>query len=638
MKKILIGIITVLTAAACVFGAACGKNTSFTAPGFSDFGKVVSQNGFVTTTDNYVLFINGAADSSSDNSYGAPVKGSLMAIKTQDFVDGKYGEAKVIVPKLFAATDYTAGFAVSGEYVYYGTPSTDKNSSGEIASDEIAFMKSKIDGTEKPQKLFDYSALSVSYRIINTDNGIYIVYYDSDDTALKVYSEKTGATEVIAATDAKTNAETNGKYLSLDGYKFVENANAGDFAVIYTVTVYNEKYYEEKAEQDSYSRSTESYNYVYAYKAGDAKKDGDFAGTRVLDGEKNSLKYSLTLVKNGYAFYKETDLNSSETTKGVAVKDFADASKHEKIKNTTLVADTSLIINLEEVYALSGTGDEDSSSETSAQSVYKYTLIGNSVENDRKVILETEDLSSILFKNGDYLYFYNSSNNIIRIKLDDADANVERVSLGAANASWYKPAVITVSGKDYLAYSDATTEGSSYVYVADLSKTATAEDTDDDGENDLFYIDGVTLLGKMTAEDTANKVAAAVSEIGETLELSKKDDGTLYCEAYDAAQKVYDELDEESKTYVSDENLTTLENCKKAVELANKYNKLSSVADYDDMSDNEKTEFKSSFEQAQSARKALIAEAKDGSVFETVCGLIEEEYKYYYQEAAKKLS
>lgn len=630
MKKVIVSIATALLAVVCAFGAACGKNSSFTAPGFDDFGKVVSQNAFVSETENYVLFVNGAANSSADNSYGVPVKGSLMAIKKDDFKSGKFTEAKIVVPKLFAATDYTAGIYVSGDYVYYGTPSTDKNSSGEIANDEIVFMKSKIDGTEKPRKLFEYSALSVSYRIAGTGDGVVIVYYDTADTALKAYFESTGKTEVIAKTDAETNDGSNGEYLSLGEYKFVGTENSDDFAVIYTVTVYNEKYYEKKAETEGYSRATASYNYVYAYKAGAQKGENEtLLGKRVLDGKTDNVKYTLKLVKDGFAFYTETDVNSKETVKGVKITEIENAEKHEEIKNADLVADTTYIVSLEEAYALTKDSDEDTSS-----SVYKHTLTGSAIEEDEKVVLDTEGLSSILFKNGDFLYFYNSENNIVRIKLNDADANVERVSLGAANTSWYKPVVLTIDEKPYMLYSDATTIGSSYIYVADLSKTAAEEDTDDDGEKDLFYIDGVTLLGVMTAEDTANAVADAVGKIGSTLELTENDNGDLICEAYDDAKKVYDGLSEEAKKYVSDANVTTLNNCEKAISIANKYNKLSSVSKYDKMTDEEKTAFKTAFDAAKAERDLLIK----SEVYETVRDMLPEAYKYYYQEAAKKFA
>lgn len=625
MKKILLGLISALLVAVSVLAAACGSNGSFVAPGFNNFGEAKEQGGFVCRTDNYVLFINGSGSSSGDNAYGAPVKGSLMAIKNADFAAGKFSEAKIIVPKLFAASDYSSGLFVKGDYVYYGTPSTDKNSSGKVANDEIVFMKSKLDGTEKPQELFKYNALSVSYRIAGTADSVYIAYYDSADTALKVYSEKTGKTEVVAKTDAETN-DTVGEtqtYLSLGDYKFVDGENAGEAMLLYTVTVYDEKYYEDKAAKDGYSRSTANYNYAFAYKAGDVAETGvPFAGKKVLDGSEKNITYTLKLIKNGYVFYSQKDVASNEKTFGVTLGEVGDATKTAEIKNTDLVADTTYIVSLDEVYAI----DSD------AKTVYKTSLKTDGRAERETVVLKNESLSSILFKHGDNLYFYNSDNNIVRIKISDAEANVERVSLGATNSSWYKPQIITVEGKDYLLYCDATTIGSSYTYVADLAATVIAEDTDDDDKDDLFYLDGVKFMGVMTDEDSANVVADAVNDIDSTLEIEEKD-GKLVCEKYEKAQKVYDELSESVKKYVGESYVTKLENCKKAMELANKYNALNDYKNYDKMTDAEKAELKTAYEAAKSAQEEL----KEEGVYETVRDMIPTKYKYPFQEAKKKI-
>ena len=240
-----------------------------------------------------------------------------------------------------------------------------------------------------------------------------------------------------------------------------------------------------------------------------------------------------------------------------------------------------------------------------------------------------------MFKNGDSLYFYNSDNNIVRVKLSDAEANTERVSLGATNSSWYKPQVITVDNKDYLLYCDATTIGSSYTYVADLSAKVIAEDTDEDEKDDLFYLDNVKFMGQMTEEDSANVVADAVNAIDSTLDIEEKD-GKLVCEKYEKARKIYDELDESVKKFVGESYVTKLENCKKALELAEKYNSLSDHAKYDKMTDSEKANFKTAYETAKTARQTLID--KEGEeTFKVIRDMIPSKYKYFFQQAKKKI-
>lgn len=619
MKKFLVSILSALLVALCVVAAACGTNNNFTASGFKDFGAIKSQGGFVAQTENYVVFINGVASNSGDNSYGAPVKGSLMAIKNSDFAAGKFSEAKIVVPKLFAATDYSAGFFIQGDYVYYGTPSTDKDSSGNIATSEIEFMKAKLDGSAKPERLFKYSALSVSYRIVNNGDSIFVVYYDSVDSAIKEFSAASGTVKTIAKTDAKNNDKNEaGEYLSLGEYKFLKTKDASEYAVVYALTVYDQQYFEKEAEESGYSRSTAKYNYVYAYKAG-----GD--SVKILDGKEKSLTYAIKHVSEGFAFFTEKDINSKETVKGCAVKELASAEKYCEIKNSDLLADTSLIVALDEVYALDSEG----------KFVYTTSLLGNDRENRKTVILKNEALSSILLKHGNDLYFYNTENNIVRVEMENEEAKTVRVSLGSVNASWYKPQLITVDGKDYLAYCDTTTVGSSYVYAANLASKVVEEDTDDDGENDLFYLEAVEFCGKKTPADAANVVTDAVNKIPSKLTLVEKD-GALVSEEYENAQKIYDGLSEEVKKFVSESNVKTLSNCKKAIELAEKFNVLFKVRYYDKLSEDEKTELKAAYETAKAARQELID--KEGETnYKAIKAMISDNINSYFQDAKKKI-
>lgn len=627
MKKILICILSVIIATSCALFVACDNN-KFSAPGFTDFGSRQSWGGFVAQTENYVLFINGIGDSTADNSYGKPVKGSLMAIKKTDFANGDYDKAKIIVPKLFCSSDYTSGLYISNDgYVYYGTPSTDKNSSGNIANDELVFMKSKIDGTEKPTTLLKTSfALSTTYRIVGSGDTAYIVYYDSTDTALKVYTEKDGV-QVIAKTDSKTSIKSGDEYLSLNSYTFVEGDK--DIAVVYTATVYNEQYYEDKeSDTSSYSRSTASYNYFYTYSAGDSvATDSELGGKRLTINDKEKLyTYAITVINNGFVFYTETDVESNASNMFFNLATVSDGKVNAKEQaDSDLAADTTLIISENEVYAIDGDNHY----------VYKTSLANPDTGRiDREqVTMANEDLETLKLKNGDYLYFYNDDNNIVRVKMNDKDANVERVSLGEVSTEWYDPQIVTVGEKDYLLYLDTTKVGSSYVYAANLSSKVIEEDTDDDDEADLYYLESVNALAQKTDSDLANVVIDAVDNIPSTLDLDTDDNGLLYSEEYNKAQKAYDEST--VKDSIGSDYVTKLDNCKKAIELVNAYAKLSKIVEYNNMTDEEKAAIKSDYEKAKSIRQALIDESE--STYTTVRDLLPEQYKYYYQQAVKKI-
>ena len=109
MKKLFKLVVLALCCAAMFMAVGCG-GSEFKRTTLTDWGALKSDGGFVAETENYVYFINGQADYTADNSFGAPVKGSLMAIKKSDLTSGELGKVEIVVPKLFAATDYNADF------------------------------------------------------------------------------------------------------------------------------------------------------------------------------------------------------------------------------------------------------------------------------------------------------------------------------------------------------------------------------------------------------------------------------------------------------------------------------------------------------------------------------------------------
>ena len=161
--------------------------------------EVSSNGGFVVEKGDYVYFINGVENTTANNGYGAPVKGSLMRISKTDLADGKYDQAKIVVPSLFTAQDFNAGVYIYGDYVYYATPTTDKNVSGQTGNSFIDFKRAKLDGTQAPMGGY-YFRLSAStvYRFVqvagvdrNNDNEDDVFCLYEDGTALKSYNTAT---------------------------------------------------------------------------------------------------------------------------------------------------------------------------------------------------------------------------------------------------------------------------------------------------------------------------------------------------------------------------------------------------------------------------------------------------------------
>ena len=263
MKKILtklIGTMLVLcllcsSLLACSNNNWFGNNTISLLP--SGAGEVKENGGFIAETENYVYFINGVADSTSDNTLGTPIKGALLVADKADL-----SKTEIVVPKLFVASNTGAGVFVDGDYVYYGTPSTEKNAEGEIASDELVFVRTKLDGSGQTDTFFTVKNIGVEYRIVKGDGAVCIYYYDTENSAIMCYD--TGAKtayEVI-----KTDAEQENNY-SLDKYVFLDADGSNDIIALLTATVYTAEYDKELAEKNpTYTRPTANYNSMYAIK------------------------------------------------------------------------------------------------------------------------------------------------------------------------------------------------------------------------------------------------------------------------------------------------------------------------------------------------------------------------------------
>lgn len=600
---------------------ACGDSTkSWKAGSLTNGGAVVSNGGFVAETENYLYYINGIGTSTEDNAFGAPLKGALMAVDKADLT-----KTEVVVPKLFVATDYKSGFFIDGGYVYYGTPSTEKNSEGHVASGEMMFTRTKLDGSGTTEKFFALSSLSAEYRFVKNGDNVCVVYYDSVDTALECYSFSDKTTTVIAKTDAKTEGS-----VSLETYKFL-NGNS-DAVVVYTVTLYTEEYDAVKAEKDDYTRPTENFNKVYAYKAGDAADETTgLAGTLVLDGahgegDLDDGKYAFSFVNDSYVFFTEA-VGSKTTTYAITAKDLLDKKAATKIVNADYAVETNLIVSLSEVYTID-TGK-----------LYKVDMLAEGIKNQKECVAIGEGLTTLLTVKDGFVYYYNASNQICRMELKKNSlsevADEIRVSLDTANSSWYKPEFIKVGEKEYLFYLDNSSLGASYVKYVDINAKVIEEDTDNDDKADLFYLDKaeIKLMGIMTDADSASIITAEIDAIS-----SKLDNGNLKFEeveekltvkAVTDAKAKYDGATEEVKALVSETSLTTLNNYLKAIEIVNLYDKLEGIQNFTDATKAE------SYKAAYLEIKSTIEEFKASAVVTAVDGYIPNNYKVFYQKAVE---
>ncbi len=594
-KKLLISAMALVLSVACVFGLiACGdKDYDETAVTkfYTDNGArgaVVATNngGFVAETAGYYYVINGIGASSADNNFGVPVKGALVAVSKKDL-----SKSCVVVPKLFVASDYNAGVYIHGDYAYYGSPSTEKNPDGEIASNEMTFARTKLDGTDT-KTFFTVDSLSNEYRFVEAGGKVFIIYFDAENNALVSYNTADGAKTDIAKKDEKTTTKE-----SLNTYKF-----ANDGTVVYTVTVYDEDFNQAMKDDlgDSYSRGTESYNKVYAYKQGAAVKC-------VLDGKKDSTgndrvleeNYTISFVNNNLVVYTYTKGGGSITHTGMF--NTADLTAKE-VKNPTYATADALIVSESEVYMKNSEGTK----------LVKSSLVATDADAKQNVAV-VSTLGKLLFKDGNFVYYINASNNLARIDVTVTDGVEQRVSEDTIATDWYAPELIVdATNGNMIFYIDNSTDGMSYAKYINL-KTATVEtETDDDGEVTLTYLKGNVSVGKMTKEDGAkvveNQITALSTDVGSKFAYDTDENDKELSTITEAekivkdARKAYDALGED-KELVSEDTVKILERYEYALGLANKMIKLYGFER--DMTKAEKDAFRADFDKVTAALEEL---------------------------------
>ena len=527
------------------------------------------------------------------------------------------------------ATDYNAGVYLFGEgeetYVYYATPSTKKDSSGNVANSTLTFMKTRLDGSGT-QEFFSIDGLGTNYRFAEKEGVVYVVYYDGEASALKVYNTSNKITEVIAKTDAETTTETtldggSKVYLSLDTYEFVDNGYG--VQVFFTMKAYAENYFPEKAEDkgEDYVRAEEKFNILYSYSVGDDKGENEICGKIVKCGEVGDVIYTPTLVEDGYFFYSEKDIVGKTKTFALNLSDLEAQAK--EIKNVDYVVENVVIESLDEIYYLDG----------EKGTVYKTTLLEDDASK-REIVITGEIVSSLLYVYEGQLYYHASNSKIARYALS-GDAREEYVSGDVVSSTWYVPQIIEVGETPYMFYLDTSAQTNSYLQFVNLDGEVVLDEgeSEEDETDDFYTLQGQKLLGIMIAKDSCNKAINAIKAIPTTGIEYEIEDNMVVFTAVAKARAEYDALSKESKEYVPEENLETLLRAEKAQVLANYYYKLNNYKNFAKMTEAEKNEFKTAFEEAKAYRQSLINEKN--SEYTTLRDLLKDDIKMMYQEANK---
>lgn len=548
--KIFTAVFAVILALAAVACSSKG-NSGSTKVTLKTPGKVILNNGAVSETENYFYFVNGQEDSTAENSYGKPVKGTIAVVAKADLT-----KSEIVVPKIMSAQDYNAGIFVYGDYVYYGTTTTKKDSDGKIATDVLEFQKAKLDGSGV-EEILDISGLSTEYRFVLSGEKVYLLYVS--DSA--IYSIDVSSGKKITVSEKAA------------AYNWTETSELGEVSIIFTETV-------AKYPDEDDNTETESYNVVKAYKAGEESAKIVLSGKMEYNGLSSDSTFAIKAVKAGYVFVTETPANNTvNTEKTYAVKVSEIYGYEEAATSTNLTEvivntdnlDSAYIVSLEEAYY------------SSSEKIVRVSLKESS---DNEVPVAKVGVTSLLGKDGDYVYYVTDDSLIARVELSETEIKDEQVLTGKVNASWFSAKMVG----DYIFWSDSADDGSTYMKTLNY-KTIAAEDIEETTEDDTttysLKSEKLIALGVMTDEDVVYAYEAHLSafkadayDSNQKLNVRDDDgnftmkDGKIYVEGFVTVQNEYNALTDAQKKLISDDGKNVYDLFTRALEADNLLYKL----------------------------------------------------------------
>ncbi len=479
-------------------------------------GEVTSNGGFAVEKGDYVYFINGREANTADNTFGSPVKGAIMRISKTDLAARNYSSVDTVVPLVIYTGNTKAGIYIYGDYIYYSTPSTEKNSNGEVLSDRLTFNRTKLDGTDTNKDYFiQHSTNSLEYRYVEVDGVVYLVYVATSET---LYGESTGCTNLhslntqtgvntllaynVSAVTFDSKDVTNPQiYYTMKVPDFVSGATStfSSYNQIYTVradaTTPNAYDF---TGVDGYNASTNPL-YVNCGKLvfdGIGKVEGitnsvtQFNGAGANAVERSAYTYTVSDYENGTLFYTRTSTYDDTSFLFSAKQSELLAQGWNSVTgnpdNTSCLSDDgSAASNYN--YVFKANGDIDFVLIADATGLVKAKVVEGKIAKDlddtNRYYITDDGQATVLFtaKHGDknYIYYslkggngytvhrvcYDGNNNDYPVNVMPVTQNAEYTPVQVldldAASDWYKPELL----ENQLLFPSQTENMTAYTYI-----------------------------------------------------------------------------------------------------------------------------------------------------------------------------
>ena len=300
-KKIMV--VLALSLVFVMIFAGCSSTKQDAVLGGNASATVTGNGGLVVRQGDYVYYINGLTavgdiKEDADNTFGNVVKGAIMRGKIDK--NGAITDTKVLVPLMCLSSNKNGGINVFGNWVYYTTPSIQKDKNEVMQTSYLEFMRTSLDGT-KTENIATVDGNGLQYKF----SPYSLIYFAAGKITRIPYSDsKIEKAEVVAEKVSSVILPQNETY--------VPGKASVDDVIFYT-----------KAAKDDEATYNETYS--VGVKAG-SKAELIIGGESYLGADKKAdkkLQYQITLkdynlVEGGIElYYEKANPNDAENKAGI---------------------------------------------------------------------------------------------------------------------------------------------------------------------------------------------------------------------------------------------------------------------------------------------------------------------------------
>jgi hypothetical protein len=452
MFKTLAKIALFIIALSFLIFSGCAAETKFKVSGGPDAADAVTSNGgMVVQKGDYIYYINGLSTTSSNNKFGEPVKGSIVRMNLNN-----PEEKVIVVPKVVLSSYNKGGFYIFGNKIYYTSPSNEKDKNGNILSSYLDFFSVNLDGSGTKKILYTVSN-SFAYKFFERDNTVYLIYADTNATAVYLVNTSTGnKTKVIE------------KYTGTP--IFAEDEN-----IYYTRAVYKDE-----VKKDS----TYTYNRLFRISfMGGAEEEIKYSNGDTITQNKFSVTLSEVKVFGTDTVLYYTKKSATDIPDPVIIPQGQYCFKLGGAADFELFATSSEFILSNIVYLSEKTLLASyTPSGASTANLYWFDCSGGAANYVSKILMLNP--AKILAVEGDYIYYLKSvdSKNVLYKKQFKGEGFEEGLIEGTEllkdvsfTTSGLSPEIISYNQNDYIYFVRADGDYINYIYRFNMTAGTEAE-------------------------------------------------------------------------------------------------------------------------------------------------------------------